>query len=341
MNASAGSNKGMCSRQLAATAALLLLLSDHRFFFTSFGVALDNFESLPGLGSDCTWDNTTSFGCVRLASSKSVGRPVAIDNGEGGLATIVAVASDLIVSSSVNLVILDTLRAFFGRNSAVARGAIAGAFPSRVTGEASSSLETCTTAAPASTFRAVGTGFAARNVAARDALDAIGTMVTELAEEPAVEDTAEVVTAVPNCMGGSAGTGGIPAARKLVRWAYKFRGGTAEWFGSETRREWPGCSRWTVSMSLVGRGLTPLIGGGMEAQCLVGFISRSSWELFELLELSTGETATSPFLRVSPIGRGVRPIDALLDDRLVCDDTPMILSTSLPFRDMWPMSTGL
>lgn len=240
-----------------ATAALLLLLSDQRFFFTNFGFALGVLDSLPDLGGacTCTGGSTISFGCGRLASSKSVGRAVAVEVsrlfsslpfaasvGEGVLGSIVTITSDLIVSSSVNLVILETLRGFFGRDSATAIGAIGATVgaSSGVTGETSSSLEGCIVTASTSSFSTVLGVTVCIAFAARDALDATGTMVTELAAD---EDTVEVVRAVPNWMGGSAGTGGIPEARELVRVAYEFREGATVWFGSETLREWPGCSR--------------------------------------------------------------------------------------------------
>lgn len=49
--------------------------------------------------------------------------------------------------------------------------------------------------------------------------------------------------------------------------------------------------------------------------CLTGFISRSSWELVEVLELETGEFA-------------------LLDDRLARPESTNTLSTSFPFTEL-------
>jgi hypothetical protein len=169
-------------------------------------------------------------------------------------------------------------------------------------------------------------------------------MVMELALEAAEEKRSGVVMAVPNCIGGSAGTGRMPAARELVRGASEDRGGATDWFGSEIRRDLPGCSLWMLSVSLVGRlGLLALVlaEGGTATLCLTTvFISKSSWELVELLELSTGDGADSPFPNAPRGGRGTRPVDTLLDDRLVRDES-MILSTSLPFIEMLPMSIGL
>lgn len=79
----------------------------------------------------------------------------------------------------------------------------------------------------------------------------------------------------------------------------------------------------------------------METLCLVtGFISRSSWELLELLELSAGEGTASPVPRGYPDGSGILPVDTLLDDRLVRDES-RILSTSFPFSEMAAESIGL
>jgi hypothetical protein len=178
---------------------------------------------------------------------------------------------------------------------------------------------------------------------ASDVLDATGTMVTELAFEAAEENISGVVTAVPNCMGGSAGIGGVPAARELVRGAWALREGDAECFEPETRREWPGCSLWTDSVPLVGLlGLGTLAAEGATAMlCLAtGFISKSSWELVEPPELSTGDGVASPVPEAAPDASGIRPVDILLEDRLVRDES-MIRSTSLPLSEMLPMSTGL
>jgi len=170
-------------------------------------------------------------------------------------------------------------------------------------------------------------------------------MVMELALEAAEEKASGVVMAVPNCMGGSAGTGGMPGASELVRGARELR--DTDWFGSETRRDRPGCSLWMDSVSLVGRaGFGALAGavaevGGIETLCLTtGFISRSSCELVESPELSTGDGAVSLVPNVPESGSGIRPVDILLDDRLVRDEST-ILSTSLPLREMVPTSIGL
>jgi hypothetical protein len=166
-------------------------------------------------------------------------------------------------------------------------------------------------------------------------------MVMELALDAAEGKRSGVVMAVPNCMGGSAGTGGMPAARELVRGASEDRGGATDWFGSEILRDRPGCSLWMLSVSPVGLLALVLAEGGTATLCLTtGFISKSSWELVELLELSTGDGAESGFPNVPRGGSGTRPVDTLLEDRLVRDES-MILSTSLPFNEMLPMSIGL
>jgi hypothetical protein len=72
-------------------------------------------------------------------------------------------------------------------------------------------------------------------------------MVTELALEAADEKRSGVVMAVPSCRAGIAGTGGMPSAKGLGRSARGLRD------GSEALREWPGCSLWMDSVSLVGR----------------------------------------------------------------------------------------
>jgi hypothetical protein len=167
-------------------------------------------------------------------------------------------------------------------------------------------------------------------------------MVTELAlEETAEENTSGVVMAVPSWRGGSAGTGGMPGPRELVRGARELRVGAAAWFGSEILRERPGCSLWMRSASLVGlSGLVAPGDAGIGALYLAtGFISRSSCELAESLELSTGDGVASPFLNGALGGSGTRPVDILLDDRLVRAESTT-LSTSLPFSEV-TMSIGL
>jgi hypothetical protein len=75
--------------------------------------------------------------------------------------------------------------------------------------------------------------------------------------------------------------------------------------------------------------------------CLAtGFISKSSWELVEPPELSTGDGVASPVPEAAPDASGIRPVDILLEDRLVRDES-MIRSTSLPLSEMLPLSTGL
>jgi hypothetical protein len=218
-----------------ATAVLLLLRSDQRFFLTSFPAGAALLESLPGFDTGAAVGTTTSFGAAKAASSKLVGRAATFTTGrplssftffgsaEGfGLASVVTVVLDWIGSRSVNLVILDVLRPFFVGESEAAAGAIA------LMAAASSPLEdsvplisACWGAASPSTVSTVGT---VAVLVESDALDATGTMVTELALDAADENTSGVVMAVPNCIGGSAGTGGISGARELVRGAWELRG---------------------------------------------------------------------------------------------------------------------
>lgn len=131
-----------------ATAVLLLLRSDQRFFFTSFPAGAALLESLPGFDEGAAVA-TTSFGAAKAASSKLVGRAATFTTGrpfssltffgsaEGfRLGSVVTVVLDWIGSSSVNLVILDVLRPFFVGDSETAAGA------ARIpVGAASSSLE--------------------------------------------------------------------------------------------------------------------------------------------------------------------------------------------------------
>jgi hypothetical protein len=158
-------------------------------------------------------------------------------------------------------------------------------------------------------------------------LDATGTIVTELEADPPDKDAPGVVIAVPNCIGGSVGTGGIPGAMELVSGTDDVRECAPERFGSDTLRECPGCSRWMVSKLLIG-----LLGREALAELLsrAGFISKSSCELVELPELLTGETVPSPFAS----GSETRFVDTLLEDRLVREESITTLSTSLPFGDM-------
>jgi hypothetical protein len=96
-------------------------------------------------------------------------------------------------------------------------------------------------------------------------------------------------------------------------------------------------------VALVGLfGLGTLTAEGATAiLCLAtGFISKSSWELVEPPELSTGDGVASPLLEAAPDGSGIRPVDILLEDRLVRDES-MIRSTSLPLSEMLPTSTRL
>jgi hypothetical protein len=79
-----------------------------------------------------------------------------------------------------------------------------------------------------------------------------------------------------------------------------------------------------------------LVDGGIEV-CLVGLISRSSWELVELLELSTGETEKSPLPMMAFKGTGYRPADIMFDDRFAYGKP----ATSLPFTDELETSTAL
>jgi hypothetical protein len=84
-------------------------------------------------------------------------------------------------------------------------------------GETSSSLEgSSVVEIPVASFLS-STFLITGAVAARDTLEATGTMVTELAAEAVAEETVDVVMAAPNCTAGIAGTGGIPAGRELVR----------------------------------------------------------------------------------------------------------------------------
>lgn len=217
-----------------ATAVVLLLRSDQRFFLTSFPAGAALLESLPGFDEGAAVGTTISFGATKAASSKLVGRAATFTTGrplssltflgsaEGfGLGSAVTVVLDWIGSSSVNLVILDVLRPFFVGESDAATAAIA------LTAAASSPLEdsaplisACWGAASPSTFSTVGT---VAVLVESEALDATGTMVTELALDAADENTSGVVMAVPNCIGGRAGTGGIPGARELVRGAWEVR----------------------------------------------------------------------------------------------------------------------
>jgi len=114
------------------------------------------------------------------------------------------------------------------------------------------------------------------------------------------------------------------------------------WFGSDTFREWPeGCRRWTESVSLIGFvGVAmPLLGRlAGAAVLLTTLISRSSCELVESLELSTGDPLELPLAFIS---RGTRPVDILLDERLARPESTMSRSTSLPFNEEPAMSTWI
>lgn len=251
------SNKMAESQQpYTATAVLLLLRSDQRFFFTSFPEGAGLLESLPGFDDGAVAGTAISFGAAKAASSKLVGRAATFTTGRSfssltflgsavgfGLGSVATVVLDWIGSSSVNLVILDVLRPFFVGESEAAVGA-AGISVGVLTMAVSSSLVDSALpisaywgAASPSTFSTVGT---VAVLVESDALDATGTIVTELALDAADENTSGVVMAVPNCMGGSAGTGGTPGARELVRGAWGLR--ETDWFGSEILRDRPGCS---------------------------------------------------------------------------------------------------
>lgn len=107
---------------------------------------------------------------------------------------------------------------------------------------------------------------------------------------------------------------------------------------SEILREWPGCRRWKYSPSarelLIGvtaADVLELAAGDASAACFAGFISKSSCELVELLELSTGEAAESPLaLELSMVGSLTEP---LLDERLARPESIMTLSTSFPLTE--------
>lgn len=75
---------------------------------------------------------------------------------------------------------------------------------------------------PSTTRLGTGIGWG-REVLVSDALEETGTTVIELVED-ADEDTSELVRAVPNCMAGIVGTGGMPEAANeallLSRLAY-------------------------------------------------------------------------------------------------------------------------
>lgn len=119
---------------------------------------------------------------------------------------------ELIVSSSGNRLGLHVLLLFLVGEVVTGEMAVP-------TGETSSSLEgsgvreITATSRRSSTFLIIGLVL----LVWRETLEAMGTMVTELAAEAVVEETVEVVIAAPNCMAGIAGTGGMPAGRELVR----------------------------------------------------------------------------------------------------------------------------
>lgn len=77
-----------------------------------------------------------------------------------------------------------------------------------------------------------------------------------------------------------------------------------------------------------------IVGAFAEADdaCLIGFISRSSCELVELLELPTGETAMSLPVCDPPAGDGP-PLDPWLEARLARPESTMTRSTSFPFPE--------
>lgn len=82
---------------------------------------------------------------------------------------------------------------------------------------------------PLSSTTGLGTGTGwGMGALASDALDETGTTVIELVVEDADEDTIEPVRAVPNCMAGIIGTGGMPEAANeallLSRSAYLAEG---------------------------------------------------------------------------------------------------------------------
>ena len=187
---------------------------------------------------------------------------------------------------------------------------------------------------PSITGLGTGTGWGIE-VLVSDALDETGTTVMELVVEDADEDTMELVRAVPNCMAGIVGTGGIPEAANealLVSRSAKLGEGTECLIcvESDVRRLWLGWRRWRISGSTAGLGGVAATAAVIDAR-LVGLISKSSCELVELLELPTGETATSlPFCE-PPARDG--PVDPWLEARLARPESTMILSTSFPFPD--------
>ena len=155
-------------------------------------------------------------------------------------------------------------------------------------------------------------------------LDAAAVVLAVEDEDEATGDRAEKLgAAVPKCIGGRAGTGGMPgdsigAAGALregpgrcctgpdvgyCRFRDAEEGAEAPTAGgSETRRL--GCSRWGCSLSETSRG-----GGSAPATLsfpfrAAGLISRSSCELLESLELATGEVAVRRFSTPGPDAGG-------------------------------------
>lgn len=134
-----------------ATAALLLLLSDQRFFLARFTPAPERLVSLPGLRGG----KTISWGSGRQSSSKLVGRAVAIEVsrgffcsvsfamsfGAGAATSMVAETLDWMVSNSANLVVFEVLRPLFtGDDTAVGVGPTTETLVKSSAGTASSSL---------------------------------------------------------------------------------------------------------------------------------------------------------------------------------------------------------
>lgn len=234
----------------------MLLRSDHRFFL-GFGPAEGTFESLPDFvagGGDV--GRTISFGDGRADSSKFVGRAVAFAVGRflssrsrvgcfeiGDTGSMVTVESDLMVSSSVNLVTRG-LRPLFVGESATTTGAVVGVVTSSSSDDSVRTISACRGAFVSFIFSTVGVATDGAYLAAEsDVVDPTGTMVTELALDEAEENTSGVVMAAPNCIGGIAGTGGMPGASELVRGPRELRDDAANWFGSEILRDRPGASR--------------------------------------------------------------------------------------------------
>jgi len=313
-------------------------------------------ESFPGLGAGRdVGDGAVIFGCWdRADSSKAVGRVVkstvirpcsCLSSGEGdwiGSTVTVTVSLDLMGSSSVNLVTFDVLRPpLVGDLDAATSTDFFMVTATSWLGKRATPISVCWLACSSLTLNVTGTADVPEE---EDVFDTSGSTAIELLLDAAEGKSSGVVMAVPNSIGGSAGTGGMPGARELVRGAREFWG--ADWFGSETLRDRPGCNLWTNSVSLVGlAGLETVAGvlaeGGIETLCrTTGFISSSSRELVESPELSTGDGVMSLIPKVPEGGRGIRPVDTLLEDRLVRDESTS-LSTSLPFTEMLPASIGL